>query len=89
MLNVLNKHNTLFNFYHSTKHLISPKNDFNYIFRGKKEYNLYNTILYNKDKKNNIKTNNKNRLTFNSTNKHLNYLKERSLIHLNFEEDMI
>ena len=79
MLNVLNKHNTLFNFYHSTKHLISPKNDFNYIFRGKKEYNLYNTILYNKDKKNNIKTNNKNRLTFNSTNKHLNYLNTKEV----------
>ena len=79
MLNVLNKHNTLFNFYHSTKHLISPKNDFNYIFRGKKEYNLYNTILYNKDKKNNVKTNNKNRLTFNSTNKHLNYLNTKEV----------
>ena len=79
MLNVLNRHNTLYNFYHSTKHLISPKNDFNYISKPNKEYNLYNTILYNRDKKNNIKTNNKNRLTYNSSNRHLNYLNTKEV----------
>ena len=79
MLNVLNRHNTLYNFYHSTKHLISPKNDFNYISKPNKEYNLYNTILYNHDKKNNIKTNNKNRLTYNSSNRHLNYLNTKEV----------
>ena len=79
MLNVLNRHNTLYNFYHSTKHLISPKNDFNYISKPNKEYNLYNTILYNRDKKNNIKTNNKNRLTYNSSNRHLNYLNKKEV----------
>ena len=72
MLNVLNKHNTLFNFYHSSKHLISPKNDFNYISKTKKEYNLYNTLLYNRDKKNNTKNNHQNRLAFNSSNKNWN-----------------
>ena len=79
MLNVLNRHNTLYNFYHSTKHLISPKNDFNYISKPNKEYNLYNTILYKQDKKNNIKTNNKNRLTYNSSNRHLNYLNTKEV----------
>ena len=79
MLNVLNRHNTLYNFYHSTKHLISPKNIFNYISKPNKEYNLYNTILYNRDKKNNIKTNNKNRLTYNSSNRHLNYLNTKEV----------
>ena len=79
MLNVLNRHNTLYNFYHSTKHLISPKNDFKYISKPNKEYNLYNTILYNRDKKNNIKTNNKNRLTYNSSNRHLNYLNTKEV----------
>ena len=79
MLNVLNRHNTLYNFYHSTKHLIPPKNDFNYISKPNKEYNLYNTILYNRDKKNNIKTNNKNRLTYNSSNRHLNYLNTKEV----------
>ena len=79
MLNVLNRHNTLYNFYHSTKHLISPKNDFNYISKPNKEYNLYNKILYNHDKKNNIKTNNKNRLTYNSSNRHLNYLNTKEV----------
>ena len=79
MLNVLNRHNTLYNFYHSTKHLISPKNIFNYISKPNKEYNLYNTILYNHDKKNNIKTNNKNRLTYNSSNRHLNYLNTKEV----------
>ena len=79
MLNVLNRHNTLYNFYRSTKHLISPKSDFNYISKPNKEYNLYNTILYNRDKKNNIKTNNKNHLTYNSSNRHLNYLNTKEV----------
>ena len=77
MLNVLSRHNTLFNFYPSHKHLVSPKNDFNYISRAKQECNLYNTILYNRDQKNNIKNNQRNRITFNSTNRNWNYLNKK------------
>ena len=77
MLNVLSRHNTLFNFYPSHKHLLSPKNDFNYISRAKQECNLYNTILYNRDQKNNIKNNQRNRITFNSTNRNWNYLNKK------------
>jgi len=77
MLNVLSRHNTLFNFYPSHKHLVSPKNDFNYISRAKQECNLYNTILYNRNQKNNIKNNQRNRITFNSTNRNWNYLNKK------------
>ena len=40
MLNVLNKPNTLTNFYHPNNHIIFPKNDYKYISKAKQEYNI-------------------------------------------------
>ena len=39
MINVLNKHHTLTNFYHPNNHIIFPRNDYNYISKAKQEYN--------------------------------------------------
>ena len=50
MLNVLKKHNTLFNFYPLKTHFFYSKNNFNYISKAKHEYQ-YN--LYRKEKKSN------------------------------------
>ena len=69
MLNVLNKHNTLFNFYPSNKHLFFPKNDFNYISKAKQEYNLCAKNNYKNERKNNIKNN-----LYHSINKKLDFL---------------
>ena len=77
MINVLNKHNTLTNFYHPKKLLIFPKNDYNYISKAKQEYN----ILINNLQKNLINNNNnnsKNKLMFYSSNRYLNYLNGNS-----------
>ena len=73
MLNVLNKHNTLTNFYHPNNHIIFPKNDYNYISKAKQEYNI---LIHNieRKRKNNIRNNSKNRLLFHSTNRNLNCL---------------
>ena len=73
MINVLNKHNTLTNFFHSKNHIIFPKNDYNYISKAKQEYNnLINNI--DRRRKNSNKINSKNRLLFHSTNRNTNYL---------------
>ena len=73
MLNVLNKHNTLTNFYHPNNHIIFPKNDYKYISKAKQEYNI---LIHNieRKRKNNIRNNSKNRLLFHSTNRNLNCL---------------
>ena len=73
MINVLNKHHTLTNFYHPHNHIIFPKNDYNYISKAKQEYNA---LIHNieRKRKNNIRNNSKNRLLFHSTNRNLNYL---------------
>ena len=73
MINVLNKHNTLFNFYPSNKRLFFPKNDFNYISKAKQEYYIRNNIFNNKERNNNFKNNSKNRLIFNSQQKNWDY----------------
>ena len=73
MINVLNKQNTLTNLYHPNKHLIFPKNDYNYISKAKQEYNtLINNI--ERKRKNSNKINSKNRLLFHSTNRNFNFL---------------
>ena len=77
MINVLNKHNTLTNFYHPKKYLIFPKNDYNYISKAKQEYNiLINTLQKNQINNNN--NNSKNKLMFYSSNRYLNYLNGNS-----------
>ena len=73
MINVLNKHNTLFNFYPSNKRLFFPKNDFNYISKAKQEYYLSNNIFNKKERKNSFKNNSKNRIIFNSPQKNWDY----------------
>ena len=73
MINVLNKHNTLFNFYPSNKRLFFPKNDFNYISKAKQEYYLSNNIFNKKERKNSFKNNSKNRIIFSSPQKNWDY----------------
>ena len=79
MLNVLKKHNTLFNFYPLKTHFFYSKNNFNYISKAKQEYQ-YN--LYRKEKKSNkiiinspIKNNN-NLIRNITTTKSFNFWKE-------------
>ena len=59
MINVLNMHHTLTNFYHSKNHLIFPKNEYNYISKAKQEYN---NLLYDIERK---RKNNNNKIRFN------------------------
>ena len=68
MINVLNRHHTLTNFYHSKNHLVFPKNEYNYISKAKQEYN---NLLYDieRKRKNN---NNKIRLIYHSTERNSN-----------------
>ena len=77
MINVLNKHNTLTNFYHPKKFLIFPKNDYNYISKAKQEYNILINNLQ-KNLINNNSNNSKNKLIFYSSNRYLNYLNGNS-----------
>ena len=77
MINVLNKHNTLTNFYHPKKYLIFPKNDYNYISKAKQEYNILINNLQ-KNQINNNSNNSKNKLMFYSSNRYLNYLNGNS-----------
>ena len=74
MLNVLNKHNTLTNFYHPKKHLIFPKNDYNYISKAKQEYNNLINSIQRKRRNNFINNNSKNKLIYHSSNRNLNIL---------------
>ena len=79
MINVLNKHNTLFNFYPSNKRFFFHKNDFNYISKEKQEYYLGNNIFSKKERKNSFKnSNSKNRLIFNSPQKNWDYPNKES-----------
>ena len=68
MINVLTKHHTLSNFYHSKNHLVFPKNEYNYISKAKQEYNILIDNIERKRKNNN----NKIRLMFHSTERNSN-----------------